>query len=107
MDRPKMDRPTTDRRTPDRTTMDHTTPDRTTMDRPTPDRPTMEKRHPIRIAIADDHPIFPDGLLRLLESEGDMQVVGHACYGHESLKLYTNTPPPSPHTHLALPTTTP
>ena len=47
----------------------------------------MDKRmSPIRIVIADDHPIFRDGLRRLLESEGDMRVVGEACDGHEAVK---------------------
>ena len=41
----------------------------------------------IRIVIADDHPIFRDGLRRLLESEGDMKVIGEACDGHEAVKL--------------------
>ncbi|MGA9354524.1 MAG: response regulator transcription factor [Terriglobales bacterium] len=48
----------------------------------------MEKRlTPIRIVIADDHPIFRDGLRRLLESEGEMKVVGEACDGLEAVKL--------------------
>jgi hypothetical protein len=57
------------------------------MDRQTPDRPadrqTLDGPHhldrrtrSIRIVIADDHPIFRDGLRRLLESEPDMKVVG-------------------------------
>ena len=41
----------------------------------------------IRLVIADDHPIFRDGLRRLLESEGDMKVIGEACDGHEAVKL--------------------
>ena len=35
--------------------------------------PTKAK---IRIAIADDHPIFRDGLCRLLSLEDDFEVVG-------------------------------
>src|SRR5260370_37986610 len=63
-------------------------------DRPTMDRPTMDKRsHPIRIVIADDHPIFRDGLRRLLESGGDMKVVGEACDGREAVKLATEIKP--------------
>ncbi len=41
----------------------------------------------IRILIADDHPIFRDGLTRLLESEPDFQVVGEAADGAEALEL--------------------
>ena len=40
---------------------------------------------PIRILIADDHPLFRDGLRSLLESVGDMQVVGEAATGDEAL----------------------
>jgi two-component system nitrate/nitrite response regulator NarL len=48
----------------------------------------MEKRtHPIRIVIADDHPIFRDGLRRLLEAEPDLKVTGEACDGLEAVKL--------------------
>ena len=58
------------------------------MDKSITDKPMTEKRiHPIRIVIADDHPIFRDGLRRLLESEGDMKVVGEACDGLEAVKL--------------------
>ncbi|MBO0910673.1 MAG: response regulator transcription factor [Acidobacteria bacterium] len=42
---------------------------------------------PIRILIADDHPIFRDGLKRLLESEGEFKVVGQACDGVEAVQL--------------------
>ncbi len=36
------------------------------------------RSQPIRIVIADDHPIFRDGLRRLLEAEPDLKVVGEA-----------------------------
>lgn len=36
---------------------------------------------PYRILIADDHPIFRDGLRRLLQSEPDFEVVGEAVDG--------------------------
>jgi len=42
---------------------------------------------PIRIVIADDHPIFRDGLRRLLESEPDLKVIGEAQDGAEAVKL--------------------
>jgi len=42
---------------------------------------------PIRIVIADDHPIFRDGLRRLLEAESDLRVIGEACDGSEAVKF--------------------
>ena len=41
----------------------------------------------IRIVIADDHPIFRDGLRRLLETETDLKVIGEASDGGEAVKL--------------------
>ncbi|HKC00402.1 MAG TPA: response regulator transcription factor [Terriglobales bacterium] len=68
------------------------------------DRPTVDKRtHPIRIVIADDHPIFRDGLRRLLESEGTMKVVGEACDGREAVKLATEIKPDILLLDLAMP----
>ena len=74
------------------------------MDRPTTDRPATDKRtHPIRIVIADDHPIFRDGLRRLLESEQDMKVVGEACDGFEAVKMATEIKPDILLLDLAMP----
>lgn len=47
----------------------------------------MSKEKNIRILIADDHPIFRDGLRRLLESEPDLEVVAEARDGDEAIKL--------------------
>ncbi len=41
----------------------------------------------IQILIADDHPIFRDGLRRLLESEPNLRVVGEAADGAEAVAL--------------------
>ncbi len=41
----------------------------------------------IRILIADDHPIFRDGLRKLLEAEPGFQIVGEAADGEEALTL--------------------
>jgi len=41
----------------------------------------------VRILIADDHPIFRDGLKRLLESEGEFKVIGEACDGIEAVSM--------------------
>ena len=47
----------------------------------------MTTSAPIAIVIADDHPIFRDGLLRLLEAETDFRVVGSATDGYEAVTL--------------------
>jgi len=41
----------------------------------------------VRIVIADDHPIFRDGLRRLLEAEAEIIVVGEAADGAQAVKL--------------------
>ncbi|MBI1984392.1 MAG: response regulator transcription factor [Acidobacteria bacterium] len=48
----------------------------------------MDKRPPaIRVLIADDHPIFRDGLKKLLESEPGFRVVGEAADGSEAVSM--------------------
>ena len=51
------------------------------------------KKSPIRIVIADDHPIFRDGLRRLLEAESGLKVIGEACDGAEAVKLARSLKP--------------
>ncbi len=41
----------------------------------------------IRVLIADDHPLFRDGLRVLLESAGDIDVLGEATTGEEAVAL--------------------
>jgi len=41
----------------------------------------------VRIVIADDHPIFRDGLRRLLDAEPDLTVVGEAVDADEAIRL--------------------
>jgi DNA-binding NarL/FixJ family response regulator len=41
----------------------------------------------IRVLITDDHPIFRDGLRRLLESEDGFEVVGEAKDGSEAIRM--------------------
>lgn len=48
---------------------------------------------PIRILIADDHPLFRDGLRRLLQSEPGFEVVGEASDGDELLGLIRKAKP--------------
>src|SRR5690348_12627500 len=47
----------------------------------------MDRKGPIHLVIADDHPIFRDGLRRLLEAEPDFKVIGEARDGAEAVKL--------------------
>jgi len=41
----------------------------------------------IRVLVADDHPIVRGGIVALLESAGDMEVVGTASTGLEAVEL--------------------
>lgn len=47
----------------------------------------------IRIVIADDHPIFRDGLRKLLSLEDDFEVVGEARDGNEVLEVMREKDP--------------
>ena len=58
---------------------------------------------PVRLVIADDHPIFRDGLRRLLESEPDLKVIGEACDGSEAVKLARQLKPDILLLDLAMP----
>jgi DNA-binding NarL/FixJ family response regulator len=44
-------------------------------------------KNAIRVLVADDHPIFRDGLRKLLESEPDVAIVGEASSGSECIQL--------------------
>jgi DNA-binding NarL/FixJ family response regulator len=57
----------------------------------------------VRIVIADDHPIFRDGLRRLLETEADLKVIGEACDGAEAVKLARQLKPDILLLDLAMP----
>jgi DNA-binding NarL/FixJ family response regulator len=50
-------------------------------------------KNPIRVAIADDHPIFRDGLRKLLENEDDIVVVGEVSSGAECPALIAKVKP--------------
>jgi two-component system, NarL family, nitrate/nitrite response regulator NarL len=63
----------------------------------------MDRKGPIRLIIADDHPIFRDGLRRLLEAEPDMKVVGEAKDGAEAVKLARQLKPDIMLLDLAMP----
>ncbi len=58
---------------------------------------------PIRIVIADDHPIFRDGLRRLLAAEPNLQVIGEAADGAEAVALVQQLRPDILLLDLAMP----
>jgi two-component system nitrate/nitrite response regulator NarL len=62
-----------------------------------------KKSQTIRILIADDHPIFRDGLRRLLEAEPKFAVIGEACDGAEAVKLARQLKPDILLLDLAMP----
>jgi DNA-binding NarL/FixJ family response regulator len=60
----------------------------------------------VRILIADDHPIFRDGLRRLLESEPGLVVIGEAQDGEEAVALTQQLEPDVLLLDLAMPRVT-
>jgi DNA-binding NarL/FixJ family response regulator len=55
---------------------------------PNTDRPDHESgKSKIRIVVADDHPIFRDGLCKLLALEDDFEVVAQAQVGRQVLEV--------------------
>lgn len=48
---------------------------------------------PIRIVVADDHPIFRQGLTRLVEATDDLELVGEAGDGRQALALIEDRTP--------------
>ena len=46
-----------------------------------------------RILIADDHPMFREGVMKLLEQGGDLEVIGQAGDGEEAVRLATELKP--------------
>jgi DNA-binding NarL/FixJ family response regulator len=54
----------------------------------------MSEQQPmIRIALADDHPIFRDGLRRLLSFEPDFEIVAEAKDGNEVIEMLAQHEP--------------
>ena len=48
---------------------------------------------PIRILVADDHPVLRDGLVAVLGTQPDFQVVGEAGSGAESVRKFVELSP--------------
>lgn len=58
-----------------------------------PSRIRSKEEKKIRILIADDHPIFRDGLKKLLGLEDDFQVIGEAQNGQQTVELVQKLQP--------------
>ena len=52
-----------------------------------------KSKQPIRILLADDHPIFRDGLRKLLTSDDNLTIVGEASNGQECIQLLSKLKP--------------
>src|SRR5262249_45947636 len=58
---------------------------------------------PVRIVIADDHPIFRDGLRRLIETRPEFQVIATVADGDEALSVVADADPDVLLLDLAMP----
>jgi len=47
----------------------------------------------VRIAVADDHPVVREGLVTMLETQGDFEIVGEAGTGPEAIALVRERDP--------------
>ena len=52
-----------------------------------------KSKQPVRILVADDHPIFRDGLRKLLTSDDNLTIVGEASNGQECIQMLSKLKP--------------
>ena len=65
---------------------------------------TIDKpRASVRIVVADDHPIFREGLIKLLQTQPDLQVVGGVADGDDAVRLVAELEPDLLLLDLAMP----
>ena len=57
------------------------------------DNPESFPSHPIRILIADDHPVVRDGLVAILSTQSDFEIVAEAASGEEAVRLAASKKP--------------
>jgi DNA-binding NarL/FixJ family response regulator len=65
--------------------------------------PSIKPAPAIRVVIADDHPIFREGLIKLIETRPELQVVGAVSDGDEALPLVAALQPDLLLLDLAMP----
>jgi len=54
---------------------------------------TLTEKENLRILLADDHPMFCEGLVSVLQSEETFEVIGQAADGNEAIRLAESLQP--------------